>query len=176
MSDLVSFLIVILGPVVLVGVGVYLLFHKRKIVGNPQPPKWIYNLSAAAQNVHLNEFYKKTEQRYGWKWFLEYWRGERSAYSAWFTWLFAIPFIGVLCSAIVILVLNPSEASSLDALILTTFFVIFFIYDIFGAIILWKCARNSPVFFKYFARFTSVMIIINLLSSTLMKAVFMLDY
>src|SRR5215211_482381 len=75
--------------------GVYFLVRKPKICPDISPTGWIdkANISDAAKAVHLKEFNKQTAPRFSKAWFFEYFLGQRSAFYAWWTWVFIGGFI-----------------------------------------------------------------------------------
>ena len=127
-------------------------FQKRKVGGDVKPTDWIdaLNLPAAAKNVHLKEFNKQTERKFTAKWFREYWQGQRSAFYAWLTWSFiGAIIVNITLDGIAALFISPSmQESWFDILTL----IIGTIYSFFASVILWRCAKNSTRFYKYFAR------------------------
>lgn len=155
-------ILLILATFPLILFGVFLLFYKRK--GKDGAPAWIATaaLSDAAKDVHLSEYHKQTGKIGTKTWLLKYWRGQRSAFYAWFTWSFVGKF---LLKAIISLCLIFSIDSIWPIYLLSAISIF---YTIVAAIILWRCARNSTTFNKYFARIVAIfpvcIVIIDLLS------------
>lgn len=141
-------------------VGVFLLFYKRKTsrLGSSElsSPAWLANsgLSPAAKNIHLKELNKQTEKIFTLRWILEYWRGQRSAFYAWFTWVL-LGGIAIRASLIPISVFAGLSVEKLQYSGAYSLFII--IYCIFSSIILWRCAKNSTRPYKYFARFIAIL-------------------
>lgn len=143
--------------------GIYLIFYKRKLDETIKPEVWLdkLNLSPNAKKVRLKEITKQTEKIFTRKWFLEYWQGERTAFSAWFTWLLiGDNLINIVIHSTIYLI-----ASHWTFPVILAIFCIFahLIYEILAFIMLWKCAKNSTPFNKYFARFLVVLYILKFL-------------
>lgn len=146
----------------LVSIGFYLLLHKKR--ANPEQeiknPKWFKNISVEARNVHTKELHKKTHTKFTLNWFLEYWQGERSAFYAWFTWLFiGQVIIAVIGIVLLVIFLKPTNLADLNIPISVR--ILFILYSLMGSIILWRCAKNSTRGFKYFARAIAILYLIH---------------
>jgi len=154
--ELMVFFIIIISLIALIGLGIFLLTYKRK--GQPRVyPKWFHTLSPEAQQVHLKEWQKKTASMFTRHWFMEYWKGERSAFSAWFTWVFVGKLIVVISLLIMI-----SMHSVIAGYFLVSYGILLILYSIMSSIILWKCAKNSTTGYKYFARFVAIISLVSL--------------
>lgn len=146
-------LIIIFSPM-MIGLGIYLLMYKKKIPAGAQllPPPWLAKLSEQAQAIHLKERNKQMHKIFTKAWLLEYWHGERTAFAAWFTWfLISGLLIGVLKTTLA-LSITPMMNHSLGLIFIAVAFLIYGPYQLLVGIILWKCAQNSTLGFKYFAR------------------------
>lgn len=132
--------------------GIYLLFYKRKMTSGIQLTDWLdkLDLSPSAKSVRLKEINKQAEKIFTRKWFLEYWQGERTALSAWLTWIF-------LGGIIMRVVLMLSLLKIAEHWFLVVLLIIVFMYKILSSIILWRCAKNSTPINKYFARTIAVL-------------------
>lgn len=132
--------------------GIYLLFRKKPY-NSKQEPYWIekLNLTPEAKSVHLKQYYKQTEKFFSIKWFLEYWKGQRTAFHAWFVFYFSI---GLIISTLLLFIGEfRIQMLAENKIMLQGFFGIAYIaYYILASIILWRCAANSTLFYKWFAR------------------------
>ncbi len=113
------------------------------------------NISPSAKAVRLKELNKQTAKIFSAEWFLEYFRGDRTAFYAWWTWF----FIGRMAFVPIFLPLRliqqaqegaPSLAFIISVIVADLLFVL---AQLLASVILWKCARNSTPFFKFFAKF-----------------------
>lgn len=143
----------------LIGYGIYLLIHKKKVPAGSEllPPPWFAKLSEQAQAVHLKERNKQMQKIFTKAWLLEYWHGQRTAFAAWFTWFL---MSGLLIGALTVILassITPTADHSSQNLIfswilIAAAFLIYGPYQLLVGIILWKCAQNSTLGFKCFAR------------------------
>jgi hypothetical protein len=148
MDPIISLLMLFAVAVTLLISGIYLIFYKRKIVGEAQPPAWMLDLPEPARSVRLKEFNKQVPKTFTGKWFLEYWRGQRSLFNAWFTWMLIGQWLLIIIEGLTLSLLDQGHTQFSEGI----FASILLLYLIMAAIILWRCAVNSTIFYKYVAR------------------------
>lgn len=144
----------------LVSIGLYAATYKRKVNQHDNViPKYFKYLPIEAQNVHTKELNKQTYPSFTWKWFLEYWRGERSAFNAWLIWSFIGSFLVSTIGLLFIFFLKFIGFSGLSVSI--SFTILFLMYSILSSIILWRCAKNSTTNYKFFARSIAILPLVD---------------
>lgn len=148
--------------VILAGIvfGIYLLVKKPKT--KISSDEWLNNLNLPPEAIAIRrkEINKQTAKIFTKAWFLEYWRGQRSPFNAWFTWLFVGRFITKLIFFVPALALTPALASSSPLtspypLATISLLIVVILYTLMSAIILWKCAKNGR--YIYLVRTISIL-------------------
>lgn len=163
LAPLFSFPIIL----ILLGLGLYLAFHKRKLPPGVSPTAWIesLNLPEHAKNVRRKEATKNTAKLFTLDWLKEYWQGERTALSAFICWKIGVPIlflVGVSLASVVFGLLLPNKESITNlSLLINGFIILVFVYRILSNVIWWKCAKNSTTFWKYAVRFLAAVGIIS---------------
>jgi hypothetical protein len=158
-------------PPLFICIGVFLLFFKRKCPAGINPTAWIdqLDLPEFAKEVRRKEANKQTAKILTFAWLKEYCQGKRTAFSAWFCWLFCLPLV----SMVSIFILFPlfmifkymytGSLPSPDSAYFETFGIFASCYIIFANFILWKCLANSKRIWKYIIRVCSILIVIKIL-------------
>lgn len=163
---------IIFVAIALMVLAIYLLRYKGK---NTDTSAYVntLNIPEFAKTVRLNELNKKTAPKFTKAWFLEYWQGKRTAFYAWSTWFvigaialraitaafgFLLGYASVSFSP---LKLSPQAITIFGSL----FDLINLCYLMLASVMLWRCANNSSLFFKYFSRLFVVVVMSNVLMS-----------
>lgn len=128
--------------IVCLAVAFYFLFRpKRKGIPTDELINKL-NVSPAVKAVRLKEFNKQTAKIFTKAWVLEYWRGERSPWYAWWTWM----FLGRLLVAVVFFLLTIYVLGvniHNDIKLALPFEIAFAIYTLLCSVILWRCSKNA---------------------------------
>lgn len=118
-------------------------------------------ISEIAKQFRIRELKRETATRFTKKWLLEYFRGERSALSAWFTWLFC--FRGIFFVALFSLFTPIFDLGHLVPISLFAVIVLFMIiFTFIGAFVLWRCSKNSTRIWRSISRIYCLITILSL--------------